>query len=202
MEHLYCSLILIYRSYSAGPQGWQSSIKYVHLFFRNHHEGILKYFTFDIAWWKRRIMGDDQVSGQKEFLDISILKFFTDILICELWGVNDSSLVTKAEHDHFVDRIKQLWTFSSHWWTSLKTGDIPFMRMPMWPLAGWRWERMSWFIALPGLTGRPTFFIHPSSIYMTVDGATPALADCPAMSFVFVYWHSRKWWPPLRGGSL
>ena len=22
------------------------------------------------------------------------------------------------------------------------------------------------------------------------------------MSFVFVYWHSRKWWPPIRGGTL
>ena len=29
--------------------------------YRNHHEGVLKYFTFDIAWWKRRIVGDDQV---------------------------------------------------------------------------------------------------------------------------------------------
>ena len=28
----------------------------------------------------------------------------------------------------------------------------------------------------------------------------PALADCPAMSFVLVCWHSRKWWPPIRGG--
>ena len=28
------------------------------------------------------------------------------------------------------------------------------------------------------------------------------LADCPAMSFVFVYWHSRKWWPSIRGGTL
>ena len=129
-------------------------------------------------------------------------QFSSRILNCELWGVKYSSLLRKAEHDNFRDRIKQLWTFSSHWWTSLKTGDIPFMRMPMWPLPGWRWERMSWFIALPGLTGRPTFFIHPSSIYMTVDGATPALADCPAMSFVFVYWHSRKWWPSIRGGTL
>ena len=28
------------------------------------------------------------------------------------------------------------------------------------------------------------------------------LADCPAMSFVFVCWHSRKWWPPIRLGTL
>ena len=28
------------------------------------------------------------------------------------------------------------------------------------------------------------------------------LADCPAMSVVFVCWHSRKWWPPIRGGTL
>ena len=34
--------------------------------------------------------------------------------------------------------------------------------------------------------------------------ATPAhhLADYPAMSFFFVCWHSRKWWPPIRGGTL
>ena len=29
-----------------------------------------------------------------------------------------------------------------------------------------------------------------------------ALADYPAMSFFFVCWHSRKWWPPIRGGTL
>ena len=28
------------------------------------------------------------------------------------------------------------------------------------------------------------------------------LADYPAMSFFFVCWHSRKWWPPIRGGTL
>ena len=28
------------------------------------------------------------------------------------------------------------------------------------------------------------------------------LADCPAMSFVSVCWHSRKWEPPIRGGLL
>ena len=28
------------------------------------------------------------------------------------------------------------------------------------------------------------------------------LADCPAMSFIFVIWHSRKWQPPIRGGLL
>ena len=28
------------------------------------------------------------------------------------------------------------------------------------------------------------------------------LADCPAMSFVLVCWHSRKWQPPIRGGLL
>ena len=28
------------------------------------------------------------------------------------------------------------------------------------------------------------------------------VADCPPMSFVFVGWHSRKWWPPIRGGTL
>ena len=27
------------------------------------------------------------------------------------------------------------------------------------------------------------------------------LADCPAMSFVFVGWHSRKWWPPIWLGT-
>ena len=27
-------------------------------------------------------------------------------------------------------------------------------------------------------------------------------ADCPPMSFVFVCWHSRKWWPPICGGTL
>ena len=26
--------------------------------------------------------------------------------------------------------------------------------------------------------------------------------DCPAMSFVFVCWHSRKWWLPICGGTL
>ena len=29
----------------------------------------------------------------------------------------------------------------------------------------------------------------------------PPLADYPAMSFFFVCWHSRKWWPPIRGGT-
>ena len=33
-------------------------------------------------------------------------------------------------------------------------------------------------------------------------GDPPGLADCPTMSFVFVCWHSRKWWPPIRGGTL
>ena len=28
------------------------------------------------------------------------------------------------------------------------------------------------------------------------------VADYPAMSFFFVCWHSRKWWPPIRGGTL
>ena len=28
------------------------------------------------------------------------------------------------------------------------------------------------------------------------------LADYPAMSFFFVCWHSRKWWPPIRLGTL
>ena len=39
------------------------------------------------------------------------------------------------------------------------------------------------------------YFFWPAWIYFF----RPALlADCPAMSFVFVYWHSRKWWPPIR----
>ena len=29
-----------------------------------------------------------------------------------------------------------------------------------------------------------------------------SLADYPAMSFIFLCWHSRKWWPPIRGGTL
>ena len=28
------------------------------------------------------------------------------------------------------------------------------------------------------------------------------VADYPAMSFFFVCWHSRRWWPPIRGGTL
>ena len=28
------------------------------------------------------------------------------------------------------------------------------------------------------------------------------LADYPAMSLFFVCWHSRKWWPSIRGGTL
>ena len=34
------------------------------------------------------------------------------------------------------------------------------------------------------------------------SNAQGCLADCPAMSFVLVCWHSRKWWPPIRGGLL
>ena len=30
----------------------------------------------------------------------------------------------------------------------------------------------------------------------------PPLADCPAMTFAFVCWHSRKWWPPIRIRTL
>ena len=37
---------------------------------------------------------------------------------------------------------------------------------------------------------------------MSPCNACQMLADCPAMSSVFVCWHSRKWWPPIRGGQL
>ena len=36
----------------------------------------------------------------------------------------------------------------------------------------------------------------------SMGGATGCIADCPAMSFVLVCWHSRKWWPSIRGGLL
>ena len=39
-------------------------------------------------------------------------------------------------------------------------------------------------------------------VTMYVSYATMWLADYPAMSFFFVCWHSRKWWPPIRGGTL
>ena len=32
--------------------------------------------------------------------------------------------------------------------------------------------------------------------------ACTLVADYPAMSFFFVCWHSRRWWPPIRGGIL
>ena len=53
--------------------------------------------------------------------------------------------------------------------------------------------------------------IHTSNCLVQFDGlwmdehcmyGCNDLADCPAMSFVFVCWHSRKWWPPIRGGTL
>ena len=41
-----------------------------------------------------------------------------------------------------------------------------------------------------------------SSVSGDFDDFGDSVADCPAMSFVFVCWHSRKWWPPIRGGTL
>merc|ERR1719318_1946579 len=44
---------------------------------KNHHEGVLKYFTFDIAWWKRRIVGDDQDQAIVDFL-LPLMDFLED----------------------------------------------------------------------------------------------------------------------------
>ena len=49
-------------------------------------------------------------------------------------------------------------------------------------------------IYLHPLTGITYTYIHLQVSHIL------ALADCPAMSFVLVCWHSRKWQPPIRGG--
>ena len=44
--------------------------------------------------------------------------------------------------------------------------------------------------------------IHFIFLFNIVIGTCGTVADYPAMSFFFVCWHSRKWWPPIRGGTL
>ena len=40
------------------------------------------------------------------------------------------------------------------------------------------------------------------NILLAEQCSVSTLADYPAMSFFFVCWHSRKWWPPICGGTL
>ena len=50
-------------------------------------------------------------------------------------------------------------------------------------------------------TGNISIFRWASFIAQSLN-CWRKLADYPAMSFFFVCWHSRKWWPPIRGGTL
>ena len=59
-----------------------------------------------------------------------------------------------------------------------------------------------WAVLPKGRPCPPKWMNFQRNSEQTLTPNPPGLADCPAMSSVFVCWHSRKWWPPIRGGQL